>query len=212
MNSRDAILDKLRRARQPFRDLPPLAERRPVTLLPDQTLPALRARFIQEAKKVNCHVYTPASAAEALDLTLELIGSHKRILAWDADQTGLAGLGDALDRAGVAIAPANSDGVLVGVTGVNAALAATGSLVLVSGAGRPRTASLLPDRHIALVPESRLLPDLEAWFAQQRRDGLADFRAHSNTVIITGPSKTADIAQELILGAHGPRELHIVLW
>lgn len=212
MSSRDAILNRLRRARQPFTDLPPIAERRPVTLLPDQSLPALRARFIQEAEKVNCRVHTPSSPAEALEVTLELIGGQRRILAWDAAHIGLDGLAEAWARAGVEVAPPNSDGVLVGVTGVNAALAATGSLVLVSGAGRPRTASLLPDRHIALVPESRLLPDLEAWLARQRGDQLADFRAHSNTVIVTGPSKTADIAQELILGAHGPREVHIVLW
>jgi L-lactate dehydrogenase complex protein LldG len=212
MNSRDLILDRLRRARQPFTDLPPIAGWRPVTLLPDQTLPALRARFIREAQQVKCHVHTPTSAEEALDVTLELIGTQAQILAWDADQIGLEGLSAALDRANIRTAPPNSDGVTVGVTGVSAALAATGSLVLMSGPGRPRTASLLPDRHIALVPQDRLLPDLEAWFAQQRRDGLTDFRARSNTVIITGPSKTADIAQELILGAHGPREVHIVLW
>ena len=95
------------------------------------------------------------------------------------------------------------------ITGVSTALAATGSLVLESGAGRYRSSSLLPDLHIALMTPERLLPDLEGWQEAQQARGYPAFRESSNTVIVTGPSKTADIGQQLIKGAHGPREVHI---
>ncbi|MBK9123782.1 MAG: lactate utilization protein [Chloroflexi bacterium] len=99
----------------------------------------------------------------------------------------------------------------VGLTGVEAALAGTGSLVVSSGPGKPRFASLLPPVHIAVVRADQILPDVEAWFEQVSASGLTHFRESANVVFITGGSRTADIAQELILGAHGPVEVHVVL-
>jgi L-lactate dehydrogenase complex protein LldG len=102
-------------------------------------------------------------------------------------------------------------GVRVGLTGVDAALAATGSVVVVSGSGRARAASLVPPIHIAVVAASQIVPDLESWWAVQKAAGLEQIRQHSNVVVITGPSRTADIAMQLVMGMHGPRELHLVL-
>ena len=99
----------------------------------------------------------------------------------------------------------------MGITGVSAALAGTGSLVLESGNGRYRATSLLPDLHIALVTPKQILPDLDSWADAQRERDFAAFRESSNTVIVSGPSKTADIGHQLVKGAHGPRELHILV-
>lgn len=98
-------------------------------------------------------------------------------------------------------------GADVGLSSADAALAETGSLVVRSGPRRSRLATLLPPVHIALVPTQRLTPDLFTWVAG--RAG-ADFPA--NLVLISGPSKTADIEQTLAIGVHGPKRLIVILY
>ncbi|MCP4415224.1 MAG: hypothetical protein GY805_01285 [Chloroflexi bacterium] len=101
--------------------------------------------------------------------------------------------------------------VLVGITGVDAALAATGSLVMLSGNGRYRAASLLPKTHIAILTANQILPDLESCFSAQEEDAYQKVKQASNLVIVSGSSRTADIAMQLVLGMHNPGELHIIL-
>lgn len=97
----------------------------------------------------------------------------------------------------------------VGLTGADAGLARTGSLVLVASREQGGLASLMPPVHYALLRVELLYPDLAAWLAAP---GIHEkIAASSSTVVITGPSRTADIAQTLTLGAHGPRELHVLL-
>ena len=93
----------------------------------------------------------------------------------------------------------------VGLSGAVAALAETGTLVVQSGPGQSRLATLLPPVHIALLPTDRLLPDLFAW-TQARQP-----TPPANTTLISGPSKTADIEQTLSIGVHGPKRFIIVL-
>lgn len=209
-NSRDTILKRLRSARQPFTDVAPVEAPLPVVPLADISPEALRVRFLVETESLGCKVYE-VSEAQALDTVIELIGGDTQVLSWDPQHMPLAGYIDALNDAGVTIAESSDNRVRVGITGADAGLAATGSLVMVGGAGKYRATSLLPDRHIAILRAERMLPDMESWIASQREQGKDAFHRPANTVIITGPSKTADIAQELIKGAHGPREVHIVL-
>jgi len=133
------------------------------------------------------------------------------VLCWDFAHIPLPGLDAALDRAGIAVAPPDDASARVGITGVDAALAATGSLVISSGPGKARQVSLLPLVHIAVVRVDQIVPHMEAWIAALRAAGTDAFAAASSTVIVSGPSRTADIAMELILGMHGPGALHIVL-
>ena len=56
-----------------------------------------------------------------------------------------------------------------------------------------------------------ILPDLETWQDAQKSAGYPAFTQASSTTVITGPSKTADIAHQLVKGAHGPRELHLMI-
>jgi len=207
MSSKDNILKKLRAAQQPFTDVEPLADKQPVVTMPDTSPQALREKFIEAARTVNVHVYEASSPGDALETVLELIGKEKQVLSWSPENIPLPGLHDALTQAGITIADPRDEHTLVGITGVNVALAATGSLVLYSGAGQYRATSLLPDKHIAIITESQLVVDMETWATQAKET----FTQQSNISVITGPSKTADIGQELILGAHGPRSVHVVL-
>jgi len=100
----------------------------------------------------------------------------------------------------------------LGLTGVDLAIAETGTLVLVSGAGRPRSTSLLPPCHIAVFDRTALVESLrqagvflEAW----HRDGRPP-AGGSAINFITGPSRTADIELTLTRGVHGPKEVHAI--
>ena len=83
-------------------------------------------------------------------------------------------------------------------------LADTGSVVLVASTDEPRARSLLPDIHVTVLPETRILRGLEELFSE-----LDDLP--SALAIVTGPSRSADIEQRLTIGVHGPREEHVVL-
>ena len=95
-----------------------------------------------------------------------------------------------------------------GLSGVEAALAETGSLVVHSGVGKSRLATLLPPVHIALVPVSCLEPDIFTWTASCTQGASMP----SNLNLISGPSKSADIEFTLTLGVHGPKRLVAVLY
>lgn len=208
MSSRDRILNKLRSTQ------PAIAPRAPVErgpVVPDVDPADLAGRFVHEAEKLQCRVYRTANEAEAIAHIIGLIQPDAAVMCWDFEQMPLPGLADGLSAAGIQRASHDDASVRVGITGVDAALAATGTLVLHSGPGKPRRASLLPALHIAVVGADQLLPDLESFFQQARQRELNQFRQTSNVTLISGPSKTADIGQELILGAHGPVAVHIVL-
>jgi L-lactate dehydrogenase complex protein LldG len=103
-------------------------------------------------------------------------------------------------------------GADVGLTGVDLAVAETGTLILVSGAGRPRSTSLLPPCHIAVFDRTALVESLrqvgvvlESW----HRDG-APPATGALINFITGPSRTADIELTLTRGVHGPKEVHAI--
>lgn len=94
-----------------------------------------------------------------------------------------------------------------GVTGADAALAESGSLVLTHGEGRPRMASLAPGVHIALLEADAIHRTLALWAHKNPESAVET----TNLVFVTGPSKTGDIEQQLNLGVHGPRHVHIVM-
>lgn len=94
-----------------------------------------------------------------------------------------------------------------GITSADYALADTGTLVLFSSAAEARMISLLPPAHIAVVPRGRILSGLDELFS------LVPLPADRSSamVLITGPSRTADIEQILVRGVHGPGEFHVVV-
>ncbi|MCY4527847.1 MAG: lactate utilization protein [Chloroflexi bacterium] len=98
----------------------------------------------------------------------------------------------------------------IGVTGVDHAIAETGSVSIAAGRGVSRLISLLPPVHIAVVSPAQIVPSLDELFSFRRSEflqrGSLDY-----TNIISGPSRSGDIEQTLIKGMHGPREVHMVI-
>lgn len=97
---------------------------------------------------------------------------------------------------------------LVGITGAFCAIAETGTLLLLSGAETPAATSLVPETHVAIVPVARIVKGMEDAWALARAERGTLPRA---TNFVSGPSRTADIEQTLVLGAHGPYRVHVVL-
>ena len=104
-----------------------------------------------------------------------------------------------------------SDGAdLNAVSHAFAGVAETGTLILVSGADNPTTLNFLPDNHIVVVQAKDIGGDYEsAWQRVRMAYGKGEMPRTVN--MITGPSRSGDIEQTILLGAHGPRALHIVV-
>ncbi len=211
-DSRDSILGRLRAAR-PLIQPPPARRDAASRVVPmDDTTPgALVDRFVREAQSLQSQVHQVESDQAAVDRIRSLIGEDRRIQRWAFEHIPVEGLEAALSERGIGAGEGRDPSIRIGLTGVDAALAATGSLVLEAGPGKPRLASLLPPVHIAVVRPDQIIPDLETWVGEQRTRGVDAYRRLSSVMVISGPSRTADIAMELILGMHGPGELHIVL-
>jgi L-lactate dehydrogenase complex protein LldG len=104
-----------------------------------------------------------------------------------------------------------SDGKqLASVSHAFAGVAETGTLILTSGPDNPTTLNFLPDNHIVVVEAKDVAGDYEAIW-QRLRDAFGDRTMPRTVNMITGPSRSADIEQTLILGAHGPRRLHVIV-
>jgi L-lactate dehydrogenase complex protein LldG len=109
----------------------------------------------------------------------------------------------------VSIGP--SDGKdLAAVSHAFGAVAESGTLMLVSGADNPTTLNFLPDTHLVVVDAKDVAGDYETLW-RRLREKFGDGAMPRTVNLITGPSRSADIEQTLILGAHGPRRLHVLV-
>ena len=104
----------------------------------------------------------------------------------------------------------------MGITGADYAIAETGSVVVLPRKGLSRLVSVVPPVHVAIVRPHDVVGTLDDLFALRRLEfhrnganGNADMGSYMN--FITGPSRTADIEQTIVVGVHGPREVHMVL-
>lgn len=186
---------------------------------------ALAARFSQEFEALAGVTYRADNADGVANHLASILAQSrsttKAIVGWSMEDIGVPGLGEALSARGITTVPADVPfadperaerlGVLaalaVGVTGAQAAIAESGSLVLVSGPGRGRLSSLLTPIHVTILRRSRIVATLSDLFRAH-----PDMAAQgSNIVIITGPSRTADIEMTLSRGVHGPGEVHVIL-
>jgi L-lactate dehydrogenase complex protein LldG len=183
----------------------------------------LMPRFVAELTTLGGVVHEATSPdAHTIARLVETIAAEslvKRALMWDDRWLPVPGLAAVLQAGGFTIDRQLADDLAsdarraelatatIGITSAEAALSDTGSLVLVSGPGRGRLASLLPPVHIAIVERARMLRSLPDMLLD--RPELAT--AGSNLVCITGPSRTADIEHTLSRGVHGPKEVHVIL-
>jgi L-lactate dehydrogenase complex protein LldG len=95
----------------------------------------------------------------------------------------------------------------VGITSADYALADTGSLVIFTESHESRLLSLLPPCHIAVIESSRIVASLDDVFRLRPLPG----DQSSAMIVITGPSRTADIEMRLVRGVHGPGEIHVII-
>jgi len=173
-------------------------------------------RFTQMLEAAHAEVVCASASAWPAELASRLAAAHvKRLLLDTASDEGAA-LVRALPSTIEALPFAQSietwkselfETVDAGFTVARSGVAATGTLLVVPDAGAPRTVSLVPPLHVALIHARTLHADLHAAAADERwRDGMP-----TNLVMISGPSKTSDIQQTTAYGAHGPRALWVVV-
>jgi len=168
------------------------------------------ATFISEASRVQATITELTSSndipreiarylsANNLPATLRM-GSDERLaqLNWGLTQLTLSH------------GPSSGDD-LNGLSHAEGAIAETGTLCLLSSASNPTTLNFLPDNHIVVLKRADLVGDLESlWSRLRQRFGAGTWPRTVN--LITGPSRSADIEQQMLLGAHGPRRLHILI-
>lgn len=125
-----------------------------------------------------------------------------KIMAWNRKYLP-EGLLDLLELKGIRCIHHPDASVQAGLTGALAGVAETATLVLPSGAGKPLTASLLPLLHIAVIRAGDIYPDMTSVLK------LDEVRQSAATVLVSGPSRTADIEMTLTLGVHGPKEVFV---
>lgn len=175
---------------------------------------AMFEEFARGLERVHGRFVEATDDERAREAVLAILteAKAKRIALWDDPLLKELGLPEALKNAGMELSLPGPNAVKdaaaadAGLTSALAGLRATGSLVVHAGPGRPRSFSLLPPLHLALLPGSAL--------RQGTRDLPAIFRSvgepPSAMHVITGPSSTADIELIKVHGVHGPIELVVL--
>jgi L-lactate utilization protein LutC len=161
----------------------------------------LVSRFAEELIKVNgnvIHTDTNELSSKVIDFLQSRHIDHIHLEPNVLDES-------AFEKAGITVSHAADAALRVGVTKALCGLADTGSILIADGKGEPLKASLLPQIHIAVLCTSDILPTL----ANAMR--LPAVRKSRSSVVITGPSRTADIEMSLTIGMHGPGELDVFL-
>ncbi len=205
MDSREVILERVRRAlgRKPGqKPLPP-----PEPLLrvsyrsPAARLALFRSRMLGTVTVVPEYSGVYAVVEKLLDGQTAVASGHPYLRACELGK--LAGVFTDPEELRNACATAGA-----GITSAYCLLAETGTIVLRACPDEPRLISLLPPVHIAVVPQDRLLTNLDEMLSMTPRPVDEDSSA---MVLITGPSRTGDIEQFLVRGVHGPGEVHVVI-
>ena len=214
MTSREQILGDIRKALNRAASQPPQYEAVPLAAptlripLSDRKLSA--DLFVQKFDNLGGKAFRVRTAAAVVPAISELL-NQKSAIASNSPflrKCGVTGLPQVhagfTDRDELKQACASAD---FGITSADFALAATGSLVMLSSNNEARLISLLPPAHIAIFPRSLILANLDELLSILPRP--AD--QTSSMVLITGPSRTADIEQILVRGVHGPGEIYAVI-
>jgi L-lactate dehydrogenase complex protein LldG len=211
--ARRSILARIRAAQG--REATPAAHERQavadyLALHPEGPRPPLEgdlvARFVGEARKMSSTVDEVQQLADVPAAAQRYLAERSlpmQAVAWQTLES--------FDWAGAGLAvqfrkPEDRD--LVGLTGCFCATAETGTLVLLSSPQTWASGALLPETHIAVVPASRIVAGHEDAFALMRAERGELPRAVN---FVSGPSRTGDIEQTIILGAHGPYRVHVIV-
>jgi L-lactate dehydrogenase complex protein LldF len=211
-NSRDITLARIREA---LSDSPPIQYHASI-IQQRSVLPNVRdltAQFAQNAATLRAEFFDLPGETAAKAKLLELTQHHR----WKKLATHQGRLTDALVPRSLPLLDTTHgyevtelESCDAGISECDALIAQTGSVLLTSRSGGGRALSVLPEHHVVLARRSQLLADLPAAYELlHQRYGSA---WPSLMTFITGPSRTGDIERILVLGAHGPKKLTILLW
>ncbi len=207
MNSRDAILDNIRTSLQrapssPVAPRPPIVPSR-VANTTDQEID----RLIQEvnALKGNARCVNRSDLKRELHSLIKTESIRKAVL-WNTQRLTELQITDALRESGVESIAHDADKQAMaqadlGITEADFLLPETGTVGLLSSNDKPRSVSLLPRLHLVIAHRSALRTDLHQVFAEAK--------LHNYLVLVTGPSRTADIEMVLTIGVHGPKAYYL---
>jgi L-lactate dehydrogenase complex protein LldG len=172
--------------------------------------PAVIGEFVQRARAASAEVHRVESVEEALARVAELRVGRGPVAAAGWGEETLAALSDRLGTEGLIRhrLRQHADAIGIGFTPASWGVAETGTVVIDSADINVRLASMLPELHAVLLPESRVVARMTDLC---RALGAALSDAPGYLAMITGPSRTADVERVLTIGVHGPRELHILL-
>jgi L-lactate dehydrogenase complex protein LldG len=208
--SRDAILNKVRAALRRGAGQE-IAEPPPVRLRVAEMDVETRVASLLRAVEALAGKTRRAATGEDARACVKAVLNGKTAVASNAPFLRECGIADLAgvrsgftDAAALRALCATAD---VGITSADYALADTGTLVMLASPDEARLISLLPPVHIAVVPAGRVLSGLDELFTMLPNPA----NDTSSMVLITGPSRTADIEQILVRGVHGPGEIHIVV-
>ena len=221
MSSRDAILNKVRQSLgQPVSDaVRQKAVAGRLKKAPQGVIPARGQLALADRVELFCDM------AEKLFATVQRIPKHEQVPAAVAEYLRGKNLPASIRMGGdprlaampwrkqraLEVKQGASDGDdAAGVSHAAGGIAETGTLVLLSGAGNPTTINFLPEHHIVVIDAADIDGELETAIAKVRKT-FGKGKMPRTLNLVSGPSRSGDIEQKLILGAHGPRALHILV-
>ena len=181
--------------------------------------------FLTECERLSVTAHIARNADQAGNILASILDKERveTVLQWDPGNLPRIGMKEILRSRGIesvdsgAAVPVESlwrrraSTAEAGITGADWALADSGTLVLGSGPGRPRSASLLPMIHIALLRSRDILPDSRALIDRLFKNMAEGTPLDRSLTLITGPSKTSDIEMKPVQGVHGPGEIHVIV-
>ena len=177
--------------------------------------------FMNEITKVSGKAIILKSEDEIKDYVIRLVEEHsaKSLAIWESDFLKQINLREFLEIKGLKFASLNSKEEMaeadIGITEADFGIADTGTLVLIANEKQPRSVSLIPPVHIAIIKSDLIVENLKDLFVL-----LTNTISHSGSLtnltscitFITGPSRTGDIELTITLGVHGPKELVVLIY
>jgi len=210
VNSREVVLQNVRKALGRAAGLLPTSLAAPRLRVPLSDRNRYTSLFGQNLEKLGGKCFFVREPGAVIPVLAELLHG-KRAVASNSPflaACGVTGLPQVqsgfTDREALRAACASAD---IGITSADYALGETGTLVMLASPQEARLISLLPPMHVAVFPRSRMLANLDELLTVLASPA----EQTSSMVLITGPSRTADIEQILVRGVHGPGEICAVI-
>lgn len=177
----------------------------------------LKSKFISELSNVNTKILEASDETEINKMILNLTKEKKleSFSIWESQYLKKLKLEKSLKDEGLKLITAKNKNRIansnIGITEVDYAIVDTGTLVLLTNNNQPRSVSLLPPIHLAIVRPENLVRNIQDLFVILKSEQEEEEDIMSCMTFITGPSRTADIELNLTLGVHGPKELYVII-